>query len=150
MNEFGTPRFEAFVPKEDRKSGREAVEAVLRDLPPNTDVRSELDAVRQAMENTADHSSKEFYALQVRRTALLEFERGRELPRQKPVTSVSDAQDLPELSASLERKYPPAGQVASTTFVHEELHDGHTIPQANPFRVPVQDALQSDDAQAAK
>jgi hypothetical protein len=88
--------------------------------------------IRRAMEQDTEHSSERFHALQVRRTALLEFERGRELPRHKPTASVADAPNIPTLSPELERRYPVFGQavqkpLASATFVHENPHDARTI-----------------------
>lgn len=102
MNEFGTPRLEAYVPRGAKKTGREEVEEVLRDLPMDTDTRAELDVVRKAMESITDPTSPELRALQVRRAALLEFERGRELPRMKPEQELMMHRIFQSLSVSIQ------------------------------------------------
>ncbi len=156
MNEFGTPRRSEDILHAEQKTGREAVEDVLRAFPPDMDVQSELKRVRFAIENMTDKTGPEFHALQVRRAALLEFERGLELPRHKMPSKLEDAPEVSALSEEFEEKYPLFGaklvkKPAERTYIHEDVHDGSTMP----FTRPVDDGDEllgdsDDQAQAAK
>ncbi len=111
MNEFGTPRLEAFVPKEQRKTGRQEVQAAVEAMRLSAEVRPEditrqLREIRTALSELKNLSSGEIHALEVSRAALLEYRNQVDSQPVRNIRSVDDAQDMPTLSEDAEKSHP--------------------------------------------
>ncbi len=120
-----------------RKTDSEEVAAEMLTLTPETDIEAELLAIREKLRNIQGMPREEFFRLQVRRAALLEYRANNEPSRLRGPTTLEEADEVPTVSAAMARRYP------SFDTTREEMLDearrpvsgargGDTRPLARP------------------